>query len=376
MPACDAVIVGAGIVGAACAAELSRRGLKVLVLEAGCIGGGATAASMGHIVVMDDSEAQLALTRYSRDLWNELAPQLPADVGFDPCGTLWVAADDEEMQEVRRKKRLCDEHGIRSAVLDANALAAAEPGLRPGLAGALLVQDDALLYPPCAARFLLERARMNGSQIRMQTQVRELHRDGAVVLDDGATIQCRIAINATGCAAPALSPEAPVRKRKGHLVITDRCPGYLRHQVVELGYLRSAHSASADSVAFNVQPRTTGQVLIGSSRQFDADDAAVEFHILQRMLGRAIEYMPQIGRLSAIRTWTGHRPATPDSLPLIGRGEGRPAIWLAAGHEGLGITTSLGTAKLLADLIEGKPTSIPTEPYAPSRFAHAEAAHA
>src|SRR6516162_5326697 len=98
----DVIIVGAGIVGAACAAECARQGLRVLVVDRGPIGGGTTGAGMGHIVVMDDSEAQFALTAFSRSLWHRLAGELPADVEYDPCGTLWVAADEEEMGEVRR----------------------------------------------------------------------------------------------------------------------------------------------------------------------------------------------------------------------------------------------------------------------------------
>src|SRR5712692_4609794 len=126
----DVVIIGAGIVGAACAAECAREGLAVAVVEARMIGGGATAAGMGHLVVMDDSEAQFALTRYSRDLWNEMSPQLPKDVEYARCGTLWVAADDEEMEEVHRKERYYREREVRAVVLDSRQLADAEPNLR------------------------------------------------------------------------------------------------------------------------------------------------------------------------------------------------------------------------------------------------------
>ncbi|HWY77361.1 MAG TPA: FAD-dependent oxidoreductase, partial [Verrucomicrobiae bacterium] len=131
----DIIIVGAGIVGAACAAECARAGLKTLVLDRGPIGGGTTAAGMGHIVVMDDSEAQFALTSYSRRLWMEMRPELPPDVEYDSCGTLWVAADDEEMSEVRRKQAFYTERGVRVDVLDAEDVRSAEPNLRPGLAG-------------------------------------------------------------------------------------------------------------------------------------------------------------------------------------------------------------------------------------------------
>jgi D-hydroxyproline dehydrogenase subunit beta len=88
----DVVIAGAGIVGAACALECVQRGLRTAVVEQGSIGGGTTAAGMGHIVVMDDSPAQLALTRYSQQLWRALARELPAGVEFDCCGTLWIAS--------------------------------------------------------------------------------------------------------------------------------------------------------------------------------------------------------------------------------------------------------------------------------------------
>ncbi len=99
----DVVIIGAGIVGSACAAECAREGMSVAIVEAGIIGGGATAAGMGHLVVMDDSEAQFALTRYSQQLWDEISDELPREVEHDACGTIWVAVDDEEMAEVRRK---------------------------------------------------------------------------------------------------------------------------------------------------------------------------------------------------------------------------------------------------------------------------------
>ncbi len=366
--AVDVIIVGAGIVGAACAAECARGGLKVLVLDWGPVGGGTTGAGMGHLVVMDDSEAQFALTAYSRSLWHQLAETLPPDIEYDQCGTLWVAADEEEMAEVRRKEKNYAYHGVGVEVLDGNQVAAAEPHLRAGLAGGLLVPGDAVLYPPCAARFLLEQAKRHKAQLRLGVRVRQLLPEGGVILADGSRIVAALSVNAAGPWAPALTPGVPVRKRKGHLVITDRYPGFVHHQIVELGYLKSAHGTVGDSVAFNIQPRKNGQMLIGSSRQYDAEHATVDQPILDRMLQRALEYLPSLGQLLAIRTWTGHRAATPDKLPLIGPSGEHEGIWLATGHEGLGITTSLGTGRLLADLVLKRETAIPFAPYAPGRF--------
>src|SRR5246127_2876324 len=135
----DVVIVGAGIVGAACADEFARRGLRVAVGDRCVVGSGATAAGMGNIVVMDDSEAQFALTRYSQRLWQALRLELPADVEYEQCGTIWVAADEQEMAEVQRKQIYYGKRGVPTEALDPRALELLEPNLRKGMAGGLLV---------------------------------------------------------------------------------------------------------------------------------------------------------------------------------------------------------------------------------------------
>jgi glycine/D-amino acid oxidase-like deaminating enzyme len=431
----DAVVVGAGIVGAACALALAREGLRVLSLDDDFAGGGAPAAGMGHLVVMDDSEPQMALTSYSLRLWRELAPELPADCEDDPCGTLWLADGPEEMAQVEAKARYYRAHGVTAEVLDAAQLTAAEPHLRSGLAGALRVPGDRVIYPPNAARFLLARAADHGAQLWERFHVSQL---GSGFVDGhGERITAPIIVNAAGAAAPGLTPGLPIVPRKGHLVITDRYPGLCRHQLVELGYLKSAHSALAGSpahsalagssahgalagssadealagspagaptyetlagspadgapagsrsagalsppisplsaanpagtVAFNLQPRATGQILLGSSRELAGWDARLNHALVSRMIARALAFLPRLGAAKALRSWVGFRPATPDHLPLIGAWPEVPGLWIAGGHEGLGITTSLATGRLLADLICGRQPAIDCAPYAPGR---------
>ena len=370
----DVVIIGAGIVGSACAAECAREGLSVAIVEAGIIGGGATAAGMGHLVVMDDSEAQFALTRYSQQLWDDVADELPREVEHDACGTIWIAADDDEMAEARRKSRVYSDRGVAVEILDAQSLAEAEPQLRPGLVGGLRVPGDSVIYPPCAAQFFVDQALARGAELFLGAFVETIMEDG-IRLRDGTSIAAGVIVNSAGSWSPQLTTGLEVKKRKGHLVITDRYPNFLRHQLVELGYLKSAHSVTADSVAFNIQPRKTGQLLIGSSRQYDVDESYVDVSILTRMLDRAVEYLPGLRRLSSLRTWTGFRAATPDKLPLIGPHAEHKRLYLATGHEGLGITTSLGTSKLLVAQIMNRETAIPLAPYLPARVTQ-EPAHA
>lgn len=357
----DVLIVGGGIVGAACAHAFLKQGLKVTILERDVIGGGATAAGMGHIVVMDDSEAQFALTKRSRDLWDELVPELPPEVEFERRGTLWVAADEQELRAVRPKQDYYQSREVASELLDTKALYEAEPHLRPGMAGGFLVPGDSVIYAPCGAAWLSRGAR------RIHADVKTVE-DGEVQLTNGESHSAHFLIIASGAWATQLFPRLPVKPRKGHLAITDRYPGAVQHQLVELGYLKSAHGDSKESVAFNVQPRKTGQLLIGSSRQYGVEHNRVEPHMISKMLERALLYLPSLSDMSVIRTWTGFRAATPDKLPVVGLMPGMQRTWVATGHEGLGITTSLATAELLTHHLRS--TTGPLDPthYAPQRF--------
>ena len=362
----DVVIVGAGIVGAACAREFARQKLRVEVVDEGIVGGGATAASMGHIVLMDDSEAQFALTHYSRALWEEIREELPSNVEYERCGTIWIARDDVEMAVLHRKCAFCRGHSVDAEILDDKALQEAEPNLCKPLAGGLLVRGDSVIYPPAAASFFLQEAQKWGTKVSLGKRV-VYAREGKVHLADGTTLASRFIVNAAGHLASKLLTGIRLEPRKGHLVVTDRYPGFVRHQLIELGYAQSAQANTGASVAFNVQPRKTGHLLIGSSRQYAATSTEVDFNILSQMLSRGFQYLPGLKDLSAIRTWTGFRAATPDKLPLIGPWPEDSTLYLATGHEGLGVTTSLGTARILCDQVLGNQPAIPVQPYLPSR---------
>lgn len=363
----DIAIIGAGIVGAACAYRLSSEGLKVAVIEEVAVGSGTTAAGMGHIVVMDDSEAQFSLTSYSQKLWNDLADELPTNNEFEFCGTIWVASDEEEMLEVGRKKDFYEKRSISAEILDEKALKEAEPNLRDGLAGGLFVTGDSVVYQPNATAFFIEKAKAHNAKLIVGKRAIEITTDG-VRLSDSTLIRAKKVVVATGIWSGNLLKGIKIRKKKGHLVITERYDNFVKHQLVELGYLKSAHKSEADSVAFNVQPRITQQLLIGSSRQFDSDNTIIDYDIVRKMMDRTFEFMPGLKQLSAVRVWTGFRPTTPDNLPYIGRHPAFENVFLATGHEGLGITTSLGTAELLTDDILGRESKIDRQPFSPARF--------
>jgi glycine/D-amino acid oxidase-like deaminating enzyme len=320
---------------------------------------------MGHLVVMDDNPAELTLSHESLKIWHDWAPRMNADCAFTTCGTLWLAANDAEMTLAEDKRRCLRAHGVACELLNAAALAVAEPVLRPGLAGALRVSGDSVVYAPSAARWLLAPA---PRAIAFEPAEVVAIEGPRVRLVDGSWRSAAAVLLAAGIDARRLCPDLPIRPKKGHLAITDRYPGTVHHQLVELGYISNAHSSDGTSVAFNVQPRPTGQLLIGSSRQFDTTDPAVEAPMLARMLGRALDYLPALAGLNVVRTWTGFRAATPDGLPIIGRHPRQPGLWLAVGHEGLGVTTAPATARLLAAQLTGAALPFDATPYGMQRF--------
>jgi glycine/D-amino acid oxidase-like deaminating enzyme len=365
----DAIVVGAGIVGAACAEALADAGLAVRVLDRGYPACGTTAAGMGHILVLDDSEAQFALTKLSRELWNARSAEWPDLVEWRPRGAIWVAADGDEMALVHRKATWFTERGVRADILDPAQLHEAEPNLARELAGGLYLPEDSVVYQPAATEHLLARASARGASVETRAPVRAVG-DGFVITVDGTRLEAEIVVVAAGLATPELLDpplsQLRVRPKKGHLAITSRVPGFLRHQLIELGYLKSAHGQARSSVAFNVQPRATGQVLVGSSRQIDNTSPAVELDMIARMIARAADFLPDITNLPVIRTWAGQRPSTDHNLPVIGPLPGRPRVFVATGHEGVGITTSLGTGLLIADQALGRTPPIDPGPFLPT----------
>ena len=319
---------------------------------------------MGHLVAMDEDPAELALSRLSLQLWERFA-ELPL-AEFSRCGTLWVAREPRELDGVAAKVARLAAAGVAARRIEAAELYELEPHLAPGLCGGMLVAQEAVVYPPRVAQHLLQLARELKTECYLGRRASALTAHG-VRLDDGAELRGPVLV-ATGCALPELLPQLPMRSRKGHLVITERYPGRIRHQLLELGYADSAHGDADSSVAFNVQPRPTGQILIGSSREFGQDDRAVSAPMLQRMLERAFAFVPMLRELQALRVWTGFRPCTPDGRPYIGALESRADTWVAAGHEGLGVTTALGTAQLLIEQLLGRAPAIDPAPYSPARM--------
>ena len=369
-PALDVAIVGGGIVGCACARAASRAGLRVAVFEGQRVGAGATAAGMGHLVTIDDDPAEFALARLSMRLWREWSGWNAIE--RRTTGTLWLAETAAQRDAAQAKLARLRTAGLSAEWLEPDVLRAAEPRLARDLAGALRVDGDEVAYGPEMAARLAADVRAAGGRIEEMSPVAALRDDG-LRLADGTFVAAGHVLLAAGCDSARLWPGAAplaLRPRKGQLAITDRHPGYLRHALVELGYIDAAQGDADESVAFNAQPRASGQVLLGSSRSYADTSPGLDAALLARMVRRAQRFLPDVGDLQMLRCWAGFRPATPDGRPIIGRipAGGRGNQWVATGHEGLGLTTATGTASIWLDLLLGRTPAIDATAYSPDRF--------
>ena len=368
----DVIVVGGGIIGASCAVSLQQAGMRTLLIEAAQPGCGITAAGMGHLVALDESVQELDLCLFSLKLWRDWVDQHPGIGQVVQTGTLWVAENDAQLIEAQQRAERLNQRQWQAEVIRPEDLSQLEPALRQGLAGAVRVTGDSVVYPPVIAYRMAQDLVQLGGQLLCGQRVNSLRQGSgssvSVMLDDGRQFTAQHVVVAAGLGTTTLLPEIPVFPRKGHLAITDRYPGRLRHQIVSMDYGQHNMTEDGLSVAANVQPRATGQWLIGSSRQDGQSDTQVSPVAIGAVLQSAIRLLPCLATMHVIRSWAGMRPASPDGQPMIGAHPHRPGVWLATGHEGLGVTTALATADMLTSQLLGKTTAIDAAPYTPSRF--------
>ncbi len=377
----DVVIIGGGIVGCSCAYYLSQLGMKVHLVDKGAIGTGASKAGMMHIVTWEEPEIHLKLAKRSRELYKQLSQELMIDINYRETGSIAIVETPESMVTFGAMVDRLNALGVKGHMVSGEELVRMEPNIAPDVAGGAYFDDDGQVNPLYACLALAQAARQCGAVIDPFNEVTgfELNAEknaiGAVLTAHG-----RISTKAVVIAAGAWSGEIgrlaglmiPVKPRKGTLVVTVPVPEDLINCKVILaaGYMDSVKSGASSGVAVaaNVQQAKNGNLLLGSSRQFVGFDGSVDPMVVASMLQRCLRFFPALAEISAIRTWAGFRPYTPDLLPIISPVEQVQGMYIAAGHEGIGITEGPVTGKLISQLITGQPTDVPLDELAFSRF--------
>jgi glycine/D-amino acid oxidase-like deaminating enzyme len=382
----DVVVVGGGIIGAACAFELAERGASVTLLEREELAAGASGRNNGLWVSPVDP-ALLPMAKISLARYLEIADASPVPFSLDrePIGLVAAALDDEEMRVGEQAHEPYRAAGVGVDRLKAADVVRLEPAISSQVLGGWLVHHGHRLAPAALTVALALMAAERGATVRHHLPVRAVleHRDrvSGVVTDDGRIDADEVVVAAGPWSSALLDPigvRLPITGARGWLVRLDPTPGLLRHLVASVGWEEAtgrwedgavrAGSLEEVSAATStlLHPTTDGSLIAGSSRQPAITPEAEEPGVPAGIVRGAIRMVPALADAEIRSAWWGIRPLTSDTRPVVGRiGEG---LSIACGHGSEGVILGAGTGQLVAAQLLGDDAPFDPEPFDPGRF--------
>jgi glycine oxidase len=371
--ALDAVVVGGGVLGLACAWRATRRGLRVRVLERDRPGAGASHVAAGMLAPVGEAnwgeEALMRLGLASARAWPGFATELAADsgleVGYEAHGALHVALDRDEAAELRRRFELMESLDLGAEWLRPHSLRDLEPGLAPACTAGVHAPAEAAVDPDLLLAALTAAVERCGGQVLIEAEVADLLTEDrrllGVITADGREHRAEHVVLAAGAwsgAAPWLPPSArpPVRPVKGQILTLRGNPDQpvcQRIVVSERVYL---------------VPRPDGRLIVGATLEERGFDIQVTAGGVHELLREAYRALPDVAELEFVQALAALRPGTPDNAPLIGPGALNGLV-LATGHYRNGILLTPISAEAVAASLAQEP--MPAEAHAahPGRFA-------
>ncbi|MGD8191493.1 NAD(P)/FAD-dependent oxidoreductase [Brevibacillus ginsengisoli] len=382
----EVIVIGGGIIGGAIAYYTAKAGMQVTVLERGELAGGTSSRCDGNILAIDKDpgfDSQMSLK--SQELVDQLSRELDHSFEYRAPGSILVCETEEEMSAaeewVQKQKRA----GLAFRMLDRSDIRQESPFFADDLLGGLECATDSTVNPYLLTYALFDGAKKHGARIVQRTEVKAVSKnpaDGNFRLDTtNGDWTAKQVVNAAGVWAPhigqMLGLDIPIAPRKGHLIVASRQVPVGLRKVMEFGYLLSKFGGTRKvdeetekyGVALVFEPTESQNFLIGSSRQFVGFDTRVDMEVIRCMARRMLRFYPKLADFNLIRTYAGLRPWTQDHLPIVSAVKEVPGFFIAAGHEGDGISLAAVTGKLMSEMLSGQSeTIIPTEPLRYERF--------
>lgn len=383
------VIIGAGVIGAACARALARHGLDVTVVDRGAAVGGTSAMCEGNLLVSDKVPGpELDLAKHAASRWPQLADELADELGsdfpsieFERKGGLVVSTTAEGAEPLRAFAEAQRSAGVDAAELSIDEARRLEPSVNPDITAAVFYPQDAQVQPVAAAEALLASARRRRARVLTGAEVVGARRsaDGRVagVATRWGELDADLVINAAGPwagdVAGALGVPLPVLPRRGMVLVTSRMPHRIFRKVYDADYVGATQSTDADlQTSTVVESTAAGTVLIGSSRQRVGFDDRLNVDVLGMIAAKSLRVFPFLADMQILRAYGGFRPYLPDHLPVVGEDPRLPGLYHVTGHEGAGIGLSVSSADLLLAQVTGAPAPVDPAPFSPGRASLAE----
>lgn len=409
------VVVGAGIIGIACAHYLTKSGYAVTVIDQGRIGGGCSHGNAGHICASHvlplnepgnlraallslvnprapfrvkpqwrgellrwfwefarrcNHRHALSAGRAMKSVLDASAREYEAlfqagvlDAGWQPLGLLYVLRTRRGMERfAAQDAMLRDTFGVGATRLEGSELVEFDPALRPGLAGGFHYEGDAFLRPDALTANWARRLKARGVRFeerRRLQRVETAQRKIARLVTDAGEVTADHYVFALGAWSTELAADLdcpiPVEPGKGYSITTDRPRNCPRHAL-----LFAEHRLAATPFEDGFR--------LGSMMEFAGFDATIPPRRIRQLVDSAKHYLDEPTGDRVLETWSGWRPMTWDSLPVIGRVPGLGNAVLATGHHMLGMTLAPATGRLVAEIIGERSTHIDPAPFSPARF--------
>lgn len=384
----DVVVIGAGAVGTGVAYHLAKKGYEVALIERGDVASGTSSHCDAVALICDkkpgiDTEMGYA----SIQVFKELEKELSYDFEFRQRGSLYVCETDQELEVASDYVKQQQADGYEMRMVDNYEMQQIEPYLAKDLVGGIWTDPDSSMSPYKLCFAFVEEGKRHGLKTYLHHTVLNIRLDekGAVeaVVTDKETIYTKRVVNCAGAWARELGKmvglDIPIFPRKGTILISEKTPKIVSQKVHEFGYMLSkfedinfkrnvSELVEKHNVAFNIEPTEDNNFLLGGNREYKGFDITTEIEVMQAIAERGIRFFPIIKEINMIRAYSGVRPYCVGHLPIVSEVDEIPGYYIAAGHEGDGISLSGITGRMMTQIIAGEETDFNIDKLKFSRF--------
>ena len=372
----DVIIIGAGVIGSSIGYYLSKKNKKVILLEKYDLGFGASGACDQNIFLQSKIEGlYLQMAKKSRQLYEELSDELNQDIEFERSGGMILIENKTELKYMKERVEMQKESGLDAKIIsreDVLKRFSKLPSLSSHVIGAAYCSDDAHVNSFKFLKGLTSEIKNNGGSVYLYTPVTDIIQDNGQI--KGVVTPCGEfyapnVVNACGVNAPevskmldlSISKNISIKPRKGQIIVTEELPPLVQGGMLSTKYIASKHrqkitdlDASDDlGIGLSLSQTAKGNILIGATREFSGLDTSVSREGAKNILKNACNIFPFLKDVNIIRMFSGLRPYSEKGTPYLGP-TNINGFYIAAGHEGDGISMAPITGKVMSELISGE----------------------
>jgi sarcosine oxidase subunit beta len=382
----EVVVIGGGVIGAATAYFLCKEGAEVMIVEADDLASGASGACDGFISLQTKQlGSHLDIARESAQYFPSIAEELDVDIEYNRCGGIMLAKTADQLKELKARVKKLKAAGLEVEVLSPSDLKERLPDASKDIKGAAFCANDAQVNPYMLTLGLAQKAQELGATILKGCKVENIVVTNNRVREVDTTagsIHSRRVICAAGTGSNQIGRmiivDIPILPQRGQILVTEARERVLDAIVSGAEYLGTkaniaelmptSEEALKLGLGFTAEQTASGNILLGSTREFAGFDNSTTPDAINAIAKNAIDFLPWIKDLDVIRSFAGLRPYSPDGLPILGMVKGVKGFYMATGHAGDGVCLAPITGKLISELVLDGETSIDIEPFSLARF--------